>query len=240
MALAARWCRLALPEHAATSLTFALTNVCNLASLRHLCTPLNAIYLTDMFLQIRLTQSVTTFVISKLIKLFVRKYLFNCLSWLFYQKNKNWILRRKFRPLEKIPTMSSWTVKYCGWQLFVKLLSTTHADRWEKLFVWFCHAPSLWVFYWWHFKPENWDQWMSRDTDYWQRILSNYPHCGSMSQVSSINQTTSDPSSHTAAAARPSFMNLFKSCSHSWQSFREARHAITLSITPPPYFRRSV
>ena len=97
--------------------------------------------------------------------------------------------------------------------------------------------PSLWVFYWWHFKPENWDQWMSRDTDYWQRILSNYPHCGSMSQVSSINQTTSDPSSHTAAAARPSFMNLFKSCSHSWQSFREARHAITLSITPPPYFR---
>ena len=80
MALAARWCRLALPEQAATSLTFALTNVCNLASLRHLCTPLNAIYLTDMFLQIRLTQSVTTFVISKLIKLFVRKYLFNCLS----------------------------------------------------------------------------------------------------------------------------------------------------------------
>ena len=116
------WTKCAYPR------TLHSLNVCNLASLLHLCTPLNAIYLTDMFWRIRLTQSVTTFVISKLIKLFVRKYLFYCLSWLFTDfSGEMKILIKDYK--------SSCISHGCF------SLTTTHASRWEKLF----RAPPLFL-----------------------------------------------------------------------------------------------
>ena len=127
--VAARCCWLYVWTKCAFPRTQHSLNVCNLASLLHsMHTFKRNLYDWYVSTNPAYTQSVTTFVISELIKLFVRKYLFKCLSWLFY-----WVLQWKWRFCE----MKGFTND----SLARDVLSTTHARRWEKLF----SAPPLFL-----------------------------------------------------------------------------------------------
>ena len=80
----------------------------------------------------------------------------------------------------------------------------------------------------WKLQPMN----QPRDTVYWQRILSNYPYSGGMCQMLDLNQTTSDPSSHTKrlqadGLEQVSWVYLKVVLIHGTVSV-EALHAITL------------
>ena len=95
----------------------------------------------------------------------------------------------------------------------------------------------LMAFQAWKLQPMN----QPRDTVYWQRILSNYPYSSGMCQVVDLNQTTSDPSSHTQrlqadGLEQVSWVYLKVVLIHGKISV-EALHAITLLLHSTPTFK---